>query len=140
MNLSVQRGALLAKRLPISWAIHTPLMAEASRAFAREIQSWAIHPPRFPVLSYLRAEFLRSTEEIREELSAQFSRPNRWHEVLGRMIAEGIGTFIEVGPGSVLTQMVRWVDRKVQARTAAEILQKKGEALRCGDEPRWDWN
>ncbi|MDP3038648.1 MAG: ACP S-malonyltransferase [Deltaproteobacteria bacterium] len=124
IQLCVQRGALLAKRLPIGWAIHTPLMERASRAFAQEIKDWQIRPPRFPVLSHLRAEFLKTPEEIKQELSAQFSQPNCWHKVLLRMAEEGIDTFIEVGPGNVLSQMVRWVSRSALTLTAEEVVQK----------------
>jgi len=124
IDLCRQRGALMAKRLAIQWAIHTPLMEQASRAFSEVIKDWEIHPPRFPVLGYLRGEFLRTPPEIKEELSAQFSQPNSWHRVLLRMIEEGISTFIEVGPGNVLGQMVRWVSRQALTFTAEEILSK----------------
>ena len=123
INLCLQRGALLVKRLPIGWAIHTPLMEHASRGFAERIKSWEVHPPRFPVLSYLRGEFLETPEDLKEELSSQFSRPNHWHKVLLRMMGEEVDTFIEVGPGNVLSQMVRWVSRSVKVLTAEEILQ-----------------
>jgi [acyl-carrier-protein] S-malonyltransferase len=124
LHLGVQRGALLAKRLPIGWAIHTPLMERASRAFAQEIKEWQVRPPRFPVLGYLRAEYLRTPEEIKQEVSAQFSQPNNWHKVLLRMAEEGIDTFIEIGPGNVLSQMVRWVSRSALTFSAEEILQR----------------
>ncbi len=126
MHLGIQRGALLAKRLPIGWAIHTPFMEGVSRDFAREISDWPIGPPQFPVLSYLRAEYLRTPEEIKQELSAQFSQPNDWHKVILRMAEEGIDTFIEVGPGNVLSQMVRWVHRSARTFSAEEILQRGG--------------
>jgi [acyl-carrier-protein] S-malonyltransferase len=120
----VVRGALMVKRLPIGWAIHSPLMENASRAFARAISGWEVKPPGFPVLSYLRGDYLRTAEEIKEELTVQYCRPNYWHKVLLRMTEEGIGTFIEVGPGNVLTQMVRWVNRTARVITAEEILRK----------------
>jgi [acyl-carrier-protein] S-malonyltransferase len=126
MHLGIARGALLAKRLPIRWAIHTPFMEGVSRAFAQEIRDWQVCPPRFPVLSYLRAEYLRTPEEIKQELSAQFSQPNDWHKVLLRMAEEGIDTFIEVGPGNVLSQMVRWVNRSGRTFSAEEILLRGG--------------
>jgi [acyl-carrier-protein] S-malonyltransferase len=124
IHLGMERGALLAKRLPIGWAIHTPLMERASQAFAREIEDWPIYPPQFPVLGYLRAEYLRTPEDIRQELSAQFSQPNCWHKALLRMAEEGINTFVEVGPGNVLSQMVRWVNRSALTFSAEEILQR----------------
>ena len=126
MNLGIERGALLAKRLPIHWPIHTPFMEGVSQAFAQEIKDWQVSPPRFPVLGYLRAEYLRTPEEIKQELSTQFSQPNDWHKVLLRMAEEGIDTFIEVGPGNVLSQMVRWVNRSARTFSAEEILQSGG--------------
>lgn len=126
MGLCRERGALLVKRLPIGWAIHTPLMERASRAFSEEIGGWEIRRPRFPILSYLRAEVLETPEEIKEELSAQFSRPNRWHKVLLRMAQEGVNRFVEVGPGNVLAQMNRWVNREALTFTAEEILERGG--------------
>lgn len=125
IRLCVERGALLVKRLPVGWAIHTPLMEKASQTFARGIGGWKVKPPRFPVLSYLRAEYLKTPEEIREELCVQYSRPNRWYQVIQRMLAEGMGAFVEAGPGSVLTQMVRWVSRSARVITAEEILEKR---------------
>ncbi len=127
INLCIQRGALLVKRLPISWAIHTPLMEPASRAFAETIKDWRVDPPRFPVLSYLRGEFLRTPEVIKEELSTQYCRPNYWHKVLLRMMEEGIDTYVEVGPGNVLSQMVRWVNRSARTITAEEIREGWGD-------------
>lgn len=129
-RLCIVRGALMVRRLPIGWAIHSPLMENASRAFAREISGWEVKPPSFPVLSYLKGEYLRTPEEIREELTFQYCRPNYWHKVLLRMTEEGVGTFIEVGPGNVLTQMVRWVNRTANVLTAEEIIKKGSEDSR----------
>lgn len=122
INRCLQRGALLIKRLPVGWAIHTPLMGSASRAFAETIKDWKINSPKLPVLSYLRGAFLATPEEIKEELSTQYSRPNYWYKVLLRMMGEGIETYVEVGPGNVLSQMVRWVHRSAKVLTAEAIL------------------
>jgi [acyl-carrier-protein] S-malonyltransferase len=132
IRLCIERGALLVKRLPIGWAIHTPLMERASQAFNEAIQGWEVSPPRIPILSYLSAEFLRTPEEIKKELSIQFCRPNYWHRVLLRMFEEGIKTFVEVGPGNVLTQMVRWVSRTAKAITAEEMLKERFSNAECG--------
>ena len=132
IQLCLMRGALLVKRLPIGWAIHTPMMESASRAFAEVTKEWKVRPPEFPVLSYLRGEYLKTPEEILEELTVQYCRPNYWHKVLLRMIDEGIDTFIEVGPGNALTQMVRWVNRTARTITAKEILEKGALNAECG--------
>jgi [acyl-carrier-protein] S-malonyltransferase len=130
MDLCQEGGALMTRRLPVRWAIHTPLMEGVSRSFAEAIRPWEIRPPRFPVMSYLRPEILETPDEIRNDLSAQFSRPNRWYNVLQRMMKDGVDRFIEVGPGDVLTRMVKWVDRKARAETAQEILRKGFEGSR----------
>ena len=140
LALCMKRGALLTKPLDISWAIHTPLMKGASESFSRVIADWKIRAPRFPVLSYLRAEFLRTSEEIKEELAMQFSRPNCWHQVLLRMLAEGTRIFIEAGPGHVLSQMVRWVDRQAKTISAEDILKGTPLPLIPKKEPEALWN
>jgi [acyl-carrier-protein] S-malonyltransferase len=103
-------------------------MEPASRAFAETTKNWRVDPPRFPVLSYLRGEFLRTPEEIKEELSIQYCRPNYWHKVLLRMMDEGMETYVEVGPGNVLSQMVRWVNRSARTITGEEILAQSPSA------------
>jgi [acyl-carrier-protein] S-malonyltransferase len=128
LNLCVRQGALLAKRLPFTWPIHTPLMEPVSRAFAALVENWEVFPPRFPILSYLRAGPLKTPREVREELSAQFCQQNRWHKVLLRMLEGGIHSFIEVGPGNVLSRMVQWVDRHAKVFPAEEII-RKGESF-----------
>ncbi len=125
LHLSVRRGALLAKRLPIRWPIHTPLMERVTRDFAAVVENWKIFSPCFPVLSYLRADLLKTPVEIREELSTQFCQQNRWYKVLLRMIEAEVKFFIEVGPGNVLIRMVRWVDRQAKVFPAEEIIQKE---------------
>jgi [acyl-carrier-protein] S-malonyltransferase len=136
MDECQNHGALLVKRLPIGWAIHTPLMEGVSRSFCAVIQDWEISPPRFPILSYLRGARLETAQEIKEELSRQFSRPNRWHDVLQKLAGEGIDTFIEVGPGDILSQMVRWVNRSARAIPAERILHENhpgnGDSIRPG--------
>jgi [acyl-carrier-protein] S-malonyltransferase len=126
MKLSQKHGALLTRRLPVGWAIHTPLMEEVSQNFIRIIHDWTFEPPRVPIMSYLRAKMLSTSEELREDLGGQFSRPNRWYEALRGMIEGGVDRFIEVGPGDVLTRMVQWVSRDVRAETAGEILEAEG--------------
>jgi [acyl-carrier-protein] S-malonyltransferase len=99
-------------------------MERVTRTFAALVENWEILPPHFPILSYLRADFLKTPGEIREELSAQFSRPNRWHRVLRRMLDEGIDSFVEVGPGNVLIRMTQWVDRQAKVFSAEEMIRK----------------
>ncbi len=122
--LAKRRGALMVKRLATNWAIHSPLMERASQTFGLALKGWNIRTPEIPVLGYLRAEFLRTAEEIKDELSVQFSRPNNWYRVQQRMVAEGVDTFVEAGPGNVLTQMVRWMNRQANVFTGAEMIRK----------------
>ncbi len=138
MERSQKVGALMARRLPVGGAIHTPFMQGVSRSFAEMIGHWEIRVPRFPVMSYLRAEFLKSSEEIKDELSAQFSSPNRWYAVLQRMMKERVDHFIEVGPGNVLARMVRWINREPRSETAEEILTKGFEGSRVQGARRRD--
>lgn len=127
MDLSQKHGALLTRRLPVGWAIHTPLMEEISQRFIRIIKDWKLEPLRFPIMSYLRAKMLTTPEELREDLGRQFSRPNRWYEALRGMIEGGVDRFIEVGPGDTLTRMVQWISREVRTERAEELLGKESQ-------------
>jgi [acyl-carrier-protein] S-malonyltransferase len=68
-----------------------------------------------PVIANVTAEVERSSREIRENLIEQLDHSVRWTESVRRLIAEGLDTFIEVGPGKVLTGLMRQIDPSVQA-------------------------
>ena len=96
--------ALRAMVLPVRGAFHTPLMASAREPFATALASVDVRPPRVPVLSGATAA---PFEDIRAGLVDALTTPVRWSAVLEALAAAGARRFLEVGPGDVLTGLVR---------------------------------
>jgi [acyl-carrier-protein] S-malonyltransferase len=121
MELARERGAKRIARLNVSIASHSPLMRDASAAFGRAVAAAPIVDPAVPVVANASAEPLLSADAIREELSVQMERPVRWTESVQTMLAAGVTTFVEVGPGNVLQGLIRRIERGSTTRGVADL-------------------
>lgn len=96
-------GAKRAIPLALSVPAHSSLMAPAAARLAERLQQVVLRVPRIPVVHNATADSASSPEEIRELLSRQIASPVRWVETIQKMAAAGAETFVECGPGKVLT-------------------------------------
>lgn len=112
MDLAGQSGARKVVRLPITIAAHSQLMAPAAQAFASVVDAAPIENSQIPVIGNVSALPLQAISEIRQELKAQLVSPVAWSASMRYLLAQGIDTFIEVGPGTVLLGLIKRVDRK----------------------------
>jgi len=106
--------ALGAKRvipLPVSAPFHCALMKPAEERLAPELRALATADPRVPIVANVDAEPKRDASAAIEALVAQVSAPVRWEAVVRRLASEGVTTYVEVGPGTVLSGLVRKIDR-----------------------------
>ncbi len=99
--------------LPITIAAHSPLMAPAAAAFAAAVEATPFAPPTMPVIANTTAAPLTTPEAIRAELKAQLTGPVRWTESMQLLVAQGVDTVVEVGPGDVLQNLMKRIDRAV---------------------------
>ncbi|MBQ7871207.1 MAG: ACP S-malonyltransferase [Oscillospiraceae bacterium] len=106
--------------LKVRGGFHSPLMTEAARAFAGELTAAELRQPALPLYSNRTAA--PYTEDVATLLSEQICSPVRWEDLIRNMIADGVDTFIEIGPGSTLTNMIKKIDGAVSARTLEEVL------------------
>jgi [acyl-carrier-protein] S-malonyltransferase len=106
-------GARRAIPLAVSAPFHCALMKPAESRLAPELRALTSHDPSFPVIANVDAEPKRTAAEAIEALVRQVSNPVRWEEGVRRLIAEGVTTFVELGPGSVLAGLVKKIDRGV---------------------------
>lgn len=112
--LNALKGAgARAVKLKVSGAFHTPFMKEASDALLVFLNSIELKEPRFPVYSNVTG--IPYEGDKRVLLSAQASSPVRWRASVERMIESGVRTFVEVGPGSVLSGLIRKINPDVHA-------------------------
>jgi len=107
-----------AFRLPISGAFHSPAMAEAVPEFRAALDAVELRPPRAPVFSCVTAA---PFDDVRARLAESLTRGVRWREVLLALRARGVTRFFELGPGQVLTGLVKATLDGADARSAQEL-------------------
>ncbi len=100
-------GARRALRLPVSAPFHCALMVPAQARLAPDLARLSFRDPVVPLVNNADAVVVRTAAACREGLVRQVSAPVRWQEGVERLVQEGVQTFVEVGPGSVLTGLVR---------------------------------
>lgn len=106
-------------RLAVAGAFHTNLMKPADEKLAAALAGVDVRPPRIPVWSNVDAKPHTDPAEIRGLLVRQVISPVRWEETMRGLIAEGVETFYEIGPGRVLAGLLKRVNRKADVRNVA---------------------
>ena len=114
MNLARDAGARRVVKLAVSIAAHSPLMAHAQDQFSFVVNASTISDPEIPIIGNVNAEPLRNREQIEADLRAQLNSRVRWTESIQFLQSSGVNTFIEVGNNSVLTGLLKRIDRSVQ--------------------------
>ncbi len=107
MELARQRGAKMVKELVVSGAFHSPLMEAAKDELKKAIDAAPVGDASVPVYANVSAKPVRTVAEIKDALIRQLTSPVRWQESVSNMSADGIGTFVEIGPGKVLQGLVK---------------------------------
>ncbi len=113
-RLCRQAGAKHIAPLPVSAPFHTRLMRPAGEKLARELAQLELRPPAVPVLHNVHAETEADTAEIQALLVRQIYSPVRWSQCVRRMVALGVKTAVECGPGKVLCGLGRRIERPMR--------------------------
>ncbi len=106
-------GATRVIPLAVAGAFHTPLMKPADQQLAEVLATATMAAPRIPVYSNVDAAFHSDPDDLRRTLVAQVIGGVRWEDSMRRMLADGFDTFYEIGPGRVLTGLLKRIDRKI---------------------------
>ncbi len=124
-------GAIKAVPLSVAGAFHTEMMTSAAEELGRALAKARIAQPQdINIIANINAEYYRSSQEIIEGLKMQLTHPILWQKCMERLIADGIEMFYEIGPGKVLTGLMRRIDRKqkvVNVSDAASLKKLLGE-------------
>lgn len=105
--LALASGARRAVPLPVSAPFHCALMVPAERGLESVLENVRFEDPKVPVYANVTARVVADAREARELLLRQVSSPVRWQELVQTMVADGLDTFVEVGPGRVLSSLIR---------------------------------
>jgi [acyl-carrier-protein] S-malonyltransferase len=112
-ELCKARGAKRVIPLAVSAPFHCPLMKPAEERLAPELRALAVSDPAIPVIANVDATPKTAASDAIEALILQVSSPVRWESVVRRLVTEGARQFVELGPGSVLSGLVKKIDRSV---------------------------
>jgi len=106
-----EAGAKRVLPLPVSAPFHTPLMQPAAAVMAEAFQSISLNDAKIPVVSNVDAQPHRKAVEIRRLLVRQVSEPVMWTQCMLTLLQSGCQTFVECGPGKVLTGLIKRIDK-----------------------------
>jgi [acyl-carrier-protein] S-malonyltransferase len=121
-ELAKGRGAKRAIMLNVSAPFHCALMKPAQDRLSVDLDATHVEDPKMPLVNNVSAQVVTSASIVRDGLKQQVTSPVRWDESIRRLRAEGVELFVEVGPGKVLSGLVRQIDR------AAECLRVEDSA------------
>jgi [acyl-carrier-protein] S-malonyltransferase len=121
MEMAKERGAKRVARLGISIASHSPLMERASEGMREVMDLLPMLSPRIPVIANVTGTAMHSVDDVRQELAYHVERPVNWTRSVAEMVNSGATTFIEVGPGQVLSGLIRRINRDVITLSLADL-------------------
>ncbi|MEC1401574.1 ACP S-malonyltransferase [Bacillus subtilis] len=113
-ELAKENGAKRAIPLEVSGPFHSELMKPAAEKLKEVLDACDIKDADVPVISNVSADVMTEKAEIKEKLIEQLYSPVRFEESINKLIAEGVTTFIEIGPGKVLSGLVKKVNRRLK--------------------------
>lgn len=116
-RLALVRGARRAVPLKVSGPFHSSLMRPAAQELAALLENTSVRDIEMPVVANATADFVRTSEETKRALVEQLAGPVHWEQSMRLLLDKGFTDFVEVGPGNVLTGLMRRIDRKVRTYT-----------------------
>ena len=111
VTLAKESGAKRAIMLQVSAPFHCTLLKPAEERLGPELDACAFADPQIPVVTNVDAQPAMTAAAARDALKRQVSRPVRWQESVQWMVGEGVNTFVELGPGKILSGLVRAADK-----------------------------
>jgi [acyl-carrier-protein] S-malonyltransferase len=130
-KLASERGAKRAIMLAVSAPFHCSLMKPAQDRLAADLQALKFNRPAFPIVCNVDAAVIEDADRARDALVRQVTGAVKWDQSMRLLIAKGVQTFVEVGPGKVLCGLMRQIDRSKTCLNVADeaSLQKTLEQL-----------
>lgn len=130
-EIAKEKGAKRAKLLPVSAPFHCALLKGAGEKLAKELESVEVKDMQIPVITNVTADYVASKEDIKPLLIEQVSNSVLWEDSIRRMLADGVDTFIEIGPGKTLSSFVKKITKDVNVYNVEDMasLEKTLEGL-----------
>ena len=117
----VKQEGKKAVLLPVSAPFHSSLMKPAGERLEKALEEISVSDLKIPVVTNVEAEANTSKDRVKELLVAQVSRPVRWEESMRNMIGKGIELVLEIGPGKVLSGLMKRIDSRVETKNLEDL-------------------
>ncbi|UCF21738.1 MAG: ACP S-malonyltransferase [Gemmatimonadota bacterium] len=113
-ELAKEAGARMVRPLAVSGAFHSPLMEDVEAGLRAELDQVTFSDPSFPIIANATAEPVNTAAQARTTLIRQLTAPVRWTQSIQRIADLGVQNFVELGPGKVLSGLLRRIDPQLQ--------------------------
>ena len=114
LSLELSNNKIKSIKLPVSAPFHCKLMNSATQIMENEISNVNFNPPTVDIISNVTSEPVNNISTIKELLISQIEKPVRWREIINYMLYKNINKFIEIGPGKVLSGLVKRINRNAE--------------------------
>ena len=111
-ELAKAKGAKRALKLDVSAPFHCSMLVGAGEKLAKELENVEVRDMNIPVITNVTADYVPSKDEIKPLLIKQVSNSVRWEDSIRRMLADGVDTFVEVGPGKALSGFIKKITKE----------------------------
>lgn len=116
-----EAGAKRCVPLKVSGPFHSPMLVGAGEKLAKELEAVAVHEIQVPYIANVTADYVRKMEDVKPLLEKQVSSSVKWQQTIERMLADGVDTFIEIGPGKTLSGFMRKINRDVKVLNVEKV-------------------
>ncbi|MDE7339192.1 MAG: ACP S-malonyltransferase [Lachnospiraceae bacterium] len=116
-----EAGAKRCVPLKVSGPFHSKMLVGAGEKLAKELEAVAVHEIQVPYIANVTADYVRKAEDVKPLLEKQVSSSVKWQQTIERMLADGVDTFIEIGPGKTLSGFMRKINRDVKVLNVEKV-------------------
>lgn len=116
-----EAGARRCVPLKVSGPFHSKMLIGAGEKLAKELETVTVHEIRIPYIANVTADYVTRTEDVKPLLEKQVSSSVKWQQTIERMLADGVDTFIEIGPGKTLSGFMRKISRDVKVLNVEKV-------------------
>lgn len=128
-----EAGAKRVLPLKVSGPFHSKMLVGAGEKLGKVLDTVEIHTPEIPYIANVTADYVTDAADVKPLLMKQVSSSVRWEQTIRKMLADGVDTFIEIGPGKTLTGFMRKIDKNAKAFNIEKLedIDKVKETLGC---------
>ena len=116
-----EAGAKRCVPLKVSGPFHSPMLVGAGEKLAGDLEVVEIHEIQIPYIANVTADYVKKAEDVKPLLEKQVSSSVKWQQTIERMLADGVDTFIEIGPGKTLSGFMRKINRDVKVLNVEKV-------------------